>query len=205
MNDRGEGPSLGGRLFVLSGPSGVGKDALLSRMRSVGRPYHFTVTVTTRPIRAGERDGVDYIFISPDKFRSMIEDDDLLEWAEVHGNLYGVPKSQVTRALERGQHVFLKIDVQGAATVKKLYPSSVLIFLEPPDLVTLDRRLTERGTESSEALRIRQQTARLEMKDAEWFDYRVVNHDEMIDVAARAVDDIVGRETAARGDRRATE
>ena len=195
MTRRTENSQPGARLFVLSGPSGVGKDALLSRMRQLGRSYHFTVTATTRPIRPGERDGVDYIFTSPDKFQCMIAEDSLLEWAEVYGNLYGVPKQQVTDALQHGQDVLLKVDVQGAATVSKLYPESVLIFLEPPDMETLDNRLRERGTENSEALRIKIETAREEMKAAASFDYRVVNHDDMLDDAVRAIDRIVSRET----------
>ena len=193
MTRRTENSQLGARLFVLSGPSGVGKDALLSRMRQLGRSYHFTVTATTRPIRPGERDGVDYIFTSPDEFQCMIAEDGLLEWAEVYGNLYGVPKQQVTDALQHGQDVLLKVDVQGAATVSKLYPESVLIFLEPPDMETLDNRLRERGTENSEALHIKIETAREEMKAAAWFDYRVVNHDDMLDDAVRAIDRIVSR------------
>ena len=195
MTRRTENSQLGARLFVLSGPSGVGKDALLSRMRQLGRSYHFTVTATTRPIRPGERDGVDYIFTSPDEFQCMIAENGLLEWAEVYGNLYGVPKQQVTDALQHSQDVLLKVDVQGAATVSKLYPESVLIFLEPPDMETLDNRLRERGTENSEALRIKIETAREEMKAAAWFDYRVVNHDDMLDDAVRAIDRIVSRET----------
>ena len=183
----------GGRLFVLSGPSGVGKDAVLSRMKRLGRDFHFTVTATTRPIRPGERDGVDYVFMSRDDFRRLIADDGLLEWAEVYGNLYGVPKAQVTDALRRGQDVMLKVDVQGAATVRKLHPESVLIFLEPPDMDSLDRRLRERGTEQGEALRVKLETAREEMNAAAWFDYRVVNHDDRLDEAVAAIDEIVSK------------
>ena len=111
-----------GRLFVISGPSGVGKDSVIDGLKKLGRPYHFTVTATTRAMRPNETDGIDYIFLSRDEFRHMIEQNDLLEWAEVYGNLYGVPKSQVTDALNRGQDVIMKIDVQGAATVKKAPP-----------------------------------------------------------------------------------
>ena len=183
----------GGRLFVLSGPSGVGKDAVLSRMKQMGRDFHFTVTATTRPIRPGERDGIDYIFTSPDDFRRLIAEDGLLEWAEVYGNLYGVPRAQVTEALECGRNVLLKVNVQGAATVRKLYPESVLIFLEPPDMVSLDSRLRERGTEEGEALRIKLETAREEMKAASWFDYRVINHEGMLDEAVSEIDRIASK------------
>lgn len=193
MTCRSEHSQPGGRLFVLSGPSGVGKDAVLSRMKQLGRDFHFTVTATTRPIRAGERDGIDYIFTSRDDFRRMIAEDGLLEWAEVYGNLYGVPRSQVTEALECGRNVLLKVDIQGAATVRKLYPESVLIFLEPPDMDSLDSRLRERGTEEGEALRIKLETAREEMKAATWFDYRVVNHEGMIDEAVYEIDRIASK------------
>ena len=195
MTFRPECDHPGGRLFVLSGPSGVGKDAVLSRMRELGRKFHFTVTATTRPIRPSEQDGADYIFMSRDDFRQLIADDGLLEWAEVYGNLYGVPKAQVTDALKRGQDVILKVDVQGAATVREMYPESVLIFLEPPDMDSLDKRLRERGTERGDALRIKLETAREEMKAAEWFDHRVVNHDGKIDDAVAEIDKIVESET----------
>ena len=185
----------GGRLFVLSGPSGVGKDAVLSRMRELGRDFHFPVTATTRAIRTGERDGVDYIFTSREEFRRLIAKDGLLEWAEVYGNLYGVPRTQVTDALESGRNVMLKIDVQGAATVKKLYPESILIFLAPPDMDSLDSRLRERGTEMGEALRIKLETAREEMNEASWFDHQVVNHDGRVDDAVSEIDRIAGVET----------
>ena len=190
-----------GRLFVLSGPSGVGKDALLSRMKKRRGDFHYTITATTRPIRPGERDGLDYLFMARDDFQRMIDEDGLLEWAEVYGNLYGVPKSQVTEALIRGCNVLVKVDVQGAATVRRLYPDSVLIFLEPPSMDSLDRRLMERGTERGEALRIKLETAREEMKASDWFDYRVVNHDGKLDDAVTEVDRIVSRVTMPDSER----
>ena len=195
MTSRSVNSKPSGRLFVLSGPSGVGKDALLSRMKQRRGDLHYTVTATTRPIRPGERDGVDYIFMDRDDFERMIDEDGLLEWAEVYGNLYGVPKYQVTEALENGRNVLVKVDVQGAATVGRLYPDAVLIFLEPPSMDSLDRRLIERGTERGEALRIKLETAREEIKSAEWFDYKVVNYDGMLEDAVSEIDQIVSRET----------
>ncbi len=190
-----------GRLFVLSGPSGVGKDALLSKMKQRRTDFHYTITATTRPIRPGERDGVEYLFMERDDFQRMIDQDGLLEWAEVYGNLYGVPKSQVTDALETGRNVLVKVDVQGAATVRRLYPDSVLIFLEPPSLDSLDSRLTIRGTEQGEELKVKLDTAHEEMAAAEWFDYRVVNHDGKLDDAVSEVDRIVIRETMSESER----
>lgn len=180
-----------GHLFVLSGPSGVGKDAVLSRIRQFGRPYHFTITATTRQRRPGERDGVDYIFLTRETFSHMIERGELLEWAEVHGNLYGVPKSQVLESQERGLDVIMKVDVQGAATIKRMMPDARLIFLAPPDIPTLEKRMRFRNTESESEFRLRLETAHREMKEAHRFDHIVVNHDGGMSVAADAIDRII--------------
>ena len=184
-----------GRLFVISGPSGVGKDSVIDGLKKLGRPYHFTVTATTRAMRQGETDGIDYIFLSRDEFRRMIEQNGLLEWAEVYGNLYGVPKSQVNDALDRGQNVIMRIDVQGAATVSKLHPDAVLIFLEPPDMRSLEKRLRSRNTESEAEFEVKLTTAFREMDEASWFDHRVVNLDGLLDEAIAAIDRIVSLAT----------
>ena len=189
-------------LIVLSGPSGVGKDAVLSRMRELDRPYHFTVTATTRPQRQGERDGVDYIFVSEPRFRQMIRDEQLLEWAEVYGNLYGVPKAQVTDALGKGRDAIIKADVQGAATIRKLAPEALLIFLAPPNEAELKRRLCARMTESPEALGLRLETAKEEMRQASSFDCVVVNNQGRLDDAVREIDDIVAAEKSRTPPRR---
>ena len=181
-------------LLVLSGPSGVGKDLLLSRLREAGRPYHFTVTVTTRAKRNGEHDGMDYHFISTRQFESMIANEELLEWANVFGNYYGVPKSQVMDAMARGQDVILKIDVQGAETVRSLVPDALFIFLAPPSGEELERRLRGRNTESDDALMARIEQARHELQEAEKFDYTVVHHTDATDEAALEIEDIIRRE-----------
>ena len=181
-------------LIVLSGPSGVGKDAILTRMRELQKPYHFTVTATTRPQRPTERDGVDYIFVTTEAFRDMVASGELLEWAEVYGNLYGVPMDQVTGALNRGRDVMIKADVQGAATIKKLAPETLFIFLAPPNAEELASRLSQRMTESSEALRLRLKTAELELQEAPKFDHVVVNHQDRLDDAVEEIERIVARE-----------
>ena len=181
-------------LVVLTGPSGVGKDAVLSRMRELGKPYHFTVTATTRPQRPTERDGLDYIFVSKEVFHQMVERVELLEWAEVYGNLYGVPKAQVVEAFNRGDDVIIKADVQGAATIKKLAPDAVFIFLAPSDVDELARRLSERMTESSEALRIRLKTAENEMRAAHNFDHVVVNYQGHLDNTVQEIESILMQE-----------
>ena len=185
-------------LLVLSGPSGVGKDLLLSRLREAGRPYHFTVTATTRARRGGELDGVDYHFVSAARFEAMIADDELLEWATVHGNYYGVPKAQVMDALSRGLDVILKIDVQGAETVRRLAPDALFIFLAPPSEAELERRLRGRGTEDSDALRRRIDQARHELQEAAKFDYTVVHRTDATDEAALEIEDIIEQERRRR-------
>ena len=178
-------------LLVLSGPSGVGKDLLLTRLREAGRPYHFTVTATTRPQRSGEHDGIDYHFVSTRQFESMIANEELLEWANVFGNYYGVPKSQVMDAMARGQDVILKIDIQGAETVRSLAPDALFIFLAPPSDEELERRLRGRNTESDDALNTRIEQARHELQEAENFDYTVVHHTDATDKAALEIEDII--------------
>jgi len=163
-------------LFVLSGPSGVGKDAVLVRVKSIARSMRFVVTTTTRPKREVESNGVHYDFVSRGKFESMIKKKALLEWAEVYGNYYGVPRGQVERAFKQGFDVMVKVDVQGAMTIKKVMPQSVLIFLAPPSIEELEERLRKRNTESSAELNRRIATANDEMAQAEMFDYVVVNH-----------------------------
>jgi guanylate kinase len=186
-------------LVVLSGPSGVGKDAVLQQMRSSNAPYHFTVTATTRTQRDNETEGVDYIFVSRDDFRDMIADDELLEWAEVYGNLYGVPKTQVTEALQRGQDVFLKIDVQGADNIRRQVPGAVYVFLAPPSMDELESRLNRRMTESADALKLRLETASNEMQEAAKFDHVVVNHQGKLDETAEQIESVMERERSRTG------
>ena len=181
-------------LLVLSGPSGVGKDLLLTRLRESGRPYHFTVTATTRPKRDEELDGIDYHFTTERRFKQMIAGDELLEWALVYGNYYGVPKRQVTEALARGNDVILKIDVQGAATVRQIAPEALFIFLAPPSEAELERRLRGRRTESETALATRLDKARQELLEADNFDYTVVHETDSTDQAALEIEDIIRRE-----------
>ena len=199
-------PDVGGTptpiLVVLSGPSGVGKDAVLARMREGAVPYHFTVTATTRAQRPGERDGVDYIFLTPPQFDQMVEQDGFLEWAHVYGNRYGVPKEQVRKALDQGKDVLLKADVQGAATMKRLAPEAVFIFLVAPSLEELERRLQDRKTESTTDVNLRLRTARAEMGHQPMFDYVVVNRDNALDDAVAEIEAIIAKERKRQPPRR---
>ncbi len=181
-------------LVVLSGPSGVGKDAALAELKKLDRPWQFVVTATTRPQRPGERDGVDYIFLDNDTFLKMKERDEFLECAQVYGRWYGVPRSQVRQGLHDGRDVILKVDVQGAATIRQLAPEAVFIFMVPASLDELPRRLAQRMTESSPEMEIRLTKAREELARAEEFEYRVVNRDDSLDQAIADIDAIVTAE-----------
>lgn len=182
-------------LIVLSGPSGAGKDAVLSRMRKSDYPLKYITTVTTRPHRASETKDIDYHFVSEEKFQAMIEHNELLEWATVYGNWYGVPRKPIKQALDTGQDTIVKVDVQGAATIKKILPEAVFIFLMPPSREELKKRLKQRQTESSVDLDLRIRTAEEELKQLSLFDYVVFNRQGEID---RAVDEIQSIITAEK-------
>jgi len=178
-------------LVVLSGPSGTGKDAILSRLKKSGYPAQFITTVTTRPKRTQEKDGVDYQFISAERFQKMLEGKQFLEYAQVYGNRYGVPKEPVSKALEQGKDVILKVDCQGAATIKKMVPQAVFIFVVPPSMEELTARLKGRRTESDFDCDLRLKTAAEEMKQLPLFDYVVVSRQGKIDLAVLAIEAII--------------
>ena len=181
-------------LLVLSGPSGAGKDAVLTRLKKLGIPLEFIVTMTTRPRRPSEKDGIDYHFISEENFQKMIEHKELLEWANVYGNWYGSPKEPVRQALDRGRDVMVKVDIQGATTIKKLLPQAVLIFLMPPSMSELISRLKRRNTESDSDLKLRLKTAEDEIKRLPMFDYVVVNKQGQLDQVVSDIKTIITAE-----------
>lgn len=170
-------------LIVISGPSGVGKDTVIQRMKERRLPFHFVVTATTRPPRADEQHGVDYFFVSHDEFAEMIEQDELLEYAIVYNDYKGIPKAQVREALASGKDVIMRIDVQGAATIRSLCPDALLIFMTTSNEKELEARLTARKTETPEGLKLRIATARKEMQRIDEFDYVVVNPNDQLDEA----------------------
>ncbi len=180
--------------IVISGPSGVGKDTVLAKMKQSRRLLHYVVTATTRPQRPGEKNGLDYHFVSEEQFKRMIDTGQLLEWANVYDNLYGVPKRQIQQALAQGLDVVVKVDVQGAATIKNILPQAVFIFLTPPSLDELERRLKERKTESSEELKLRMETTRREINSLPMFDYVVINHQDRLDSTIAQIDAIISAE-----------
>ncbi len=169
------GPPAKPLLIVLSGLSGVGKDTVLADLKKSNLPAFFSVSATTRARRSSEKEGADYYFVSTEKFQQMIDADELLEWATVYGNRYGIPRAPVRQAIERGQDVIVKIDVQGAATIRKKVPGAVLIFLVTSTLDELEGRLNKRRTESPEELELRLKTAVIELESTSMFDYIIVN------------------------------
>jgi guanylate kinase len=181
-------------LIVLSGPSGVGKDSVIACLKSCSFPIHYTVTVTTRAPRPGEVNGVDYFFAEGAEFDRMAERGDLLESAVVHGYRYGTPREQVRQALGAGRDVLLKIDVQGAAQVRRKAPEAVFIFLAPATLVELVERLRARATESGPDLERRLLDIQDEMDDLPHYDYVVVNRRDRLEDTVEQVKAIITAE-----------
>lgn len=174
-------------LIVISGPSGVGKDAVLSEMKARGLPFFYVVTITTRPKRHGEQDGIDYHFVSESEFQKMIQQGELIEWAKVYGNYYGVPKKQIEEALGQGKDTILKVDVQGAATIKQIVPDAVFIFLLPPSITELANRLMQRQGLTAEELNLRLAKAEDELKRLPLFDYAVMSQKDKLDLAVSEI------------------
>jgi guanylate kinase len=181
-------------LIVLSGLSGVGKDTVLTALRKAGLPAYISVSATTRPRRPGEKDGADYYFVSPEKFQKMVNADELLEWATVYGHRYGIPREPVRRTIKNGEDVIVKIDVQGAATIRKKVPQAVLIFLVTLSMAELEQRLKKRRTETAAELELRLKTAAKEMDSIPMFDYVVVNREGKVNQAIADINAIITAE-----------
>ena len=181
-------------LVVLSGPSASGKGTLVAKLRNLDRPWHFAVTATTRPMRTGETDGEDYIFLDVDTFLRMRERDELLESAQVYDRWYGVPRQQVRDPLIAGKDVILEIDVQGAATIRQIAPEALTIFVMPASMDELRSRLAARGTEDETEMNRRLREASVELSRIVEFDYRVVNRNGAIEDAVREIDAIIAAE-----------
>ena len=181
-------------LIVISGPSGVGKDSVLHGLRQQGPPFRFVPTMNTRPRRSNEVDGVDYYFVSTEQFISMLERGELLEHAVVYGDYKGIAKQPIRAALASGQDVILRVDVQGAATIKRLVPPAIFIFLATGSEAELIERLSRRKTETPDSLRLRIATAREEMARIAEFDYVIVNHEDCLDETVQSVISIIRAE-----------
>ena len=190
--------------MIISGPSGVGKDAIIEAMRRREPPYprSYVITVTTRDRRKNEIDGTHYHFLSVDDYGRLVADEGLLEASEVHQHWYGTPRDQVQSALSAGKDAILKIDVQGADKIRARVPDALLIFVVPPDMEELERRLVNRGTEPPKDLDIRLRNARIEMARRGEFDHVVVNETDQIDATAEEIDAIIAAEHERFPDRR---
>ncbi|RYM07227.1 guanylate kinase [Sporolactobacillus sp. THM7-7] len=178
-----------GLLVVLSGPSGVGKGTVCKALRSRRSALQYSISVTTRKPRQGEIDGVHYFFRTREQFQEMIRKEELLEWAEYVGNLYGTPVGYVKETLEKGQDVILEIEVQGALQVKRRFPEALFIFLAPPSLSELKKRIIGRGTETESLIENRMSVAKSEMELMENYNYVVVN--DQVDKACDRIEAIV--------------
>jgi guanylate kinase len=193
-NDKPLSSPVSPLLIIISGPSGVGKDAVLNYLKAHEPDIKFVTTVTTRPIRPAEIDGKDYTFITVNAFEKLLKQNEFIEHANVYGNWYGVPKQQIRDALNSGNDCVVKVDVQGASTIKKLVPGGVFIFLMPPSLEELENRLRKRYTESAEQLKVRLGTARSEVKKVRYFDYVVNNHNGELEQAIADIKAIIKAE-----------
>lgn len=182
-------------IVVISGPSGVGKDVMIEKMiQNDQTGFHFTVTATTRSPRPGEQDGVNHHFVDVDDFINLIAQDNLLEWAQVYGNYYGVPKQQVRAALDAGKHVIMRVDVQGAKRLRELVPEVLMIFIQPPSLAVLEKHLRDRGVDSEEEMTKRLAAAGDEMRQTGLFDYAVTNEEGDLESTVQKVVDIISDE-----------
>lgn len=182
------------RMFVISGPSGVGKDSVIQEMRRIMPDFHYAVTATTRQRRPGEIDGVHYYFLSKEEFVEQVEQGEFLEHATVYGNLYGVPKQRLRSAIAAGRDVVVKVDVQGARTIRDIVPQSVLIFVAPPSMAELLQRLRGRKSDDFEVVIRRLNTATHELSAAEEFDYVIFNESDRIEQTVRSIQTIIEAE-----------
>ena len=181
-------------LVVISGPSGVGKDTVVQRLKASREDIYFVVNATTRAPRPGEVEGVDYFFVSSGRFAEMIEQDELLEYALVYNDYKGIPKEQIRQALASGRDVLLRVDVQGAHTIRKLCPEAVLVFLTVENQDELVQRLKRRSTESAEDLSLRLAMIRQELKHISEFDYVIPNREGGLDATVDTILSIIQAE-----------
>lgn len=182
-----------GLMIVVSGPAGSGKGTVNAHLLSTG-DFVYSVSATTRAPRPGELDGVNYHYITREEFLSRIESGDMLEYTEYCGNFYGTPRKEAEAVMESGKHLILEIEVEGARNVKRRFPEAILIMLLPPSFAVQEQRLRSRGTETEEKIRERLERTREEIKEADFYDYVVYNHDGRDTEAAEAIRSIIRAE-----------
>lgn len=180
---------MAGKLFVFSAPSGCGKTTILKKIFEIFPDIYFSISATTRPKRENEIDGKDYFFITKEKFEEHIKNNDFVEWNEHFGNKYGTLKSNIDYHLKNGEDIIFDVDVNGALNIKKCYPDSITIFIKPPDISELEKRLLKRGTENHESIKIRLDRAKEEIEKSKFFDYIIINDD--LDTAIEEIKNII--------------
>ena len=178
-------------IYVISGPSAVGKDTIIENLQKEDNNFHFVVTATTRRPRKNEKEGINHFFYSKETFNKLIKNNDLIEWAKVYKNYYGVPKSQVFEPLKNNKNVLLRVDVQGAKRIKELIPDVVLIFIKPEKTESLRKRLIERGVNTTTEMNTRLKTAEREIQTSDFFDFIIVNKDGDLPYAVKKVLNII--------------
>ena len=178
-------------IYVISGPSAVGKDTIIENLQKLDNNFHFVVTATTRNPRKNEKEGKNHFFYSEKTFKKLIQNNDLIEWAKVYKNYYGVPKSQIFEPLKNNKDVLLRVDVQGAKRIKELIPDVVLIFIKPEKTESLRKRLIERGVNTTTEMSTRLKTAEREIQTSNFFDFIIVNKDGDLQYAVKKVLDII--------------
>jgi len=175
----------------MSGPSAVGKDTIIENLQKLDNNFHFVVTATTRKPRKNEKEGKNHFFYSEKTFKKLIQNNDLIEWAKVYKNYYGVPKSQIFEPLKNNKDVLLRVDVQGAKRIKELIPDVILIFIKPEKTESLRKRLIERGVNTTTEMNTRLKTAEREIQTSNFFDFIIVNKDGDLQYAVKKVLDII--------------
>ncbi|MEC7870768.1 MAG: guanylate kinase [Chloroflexota bacterium] len=178
-------------IYVMSGPSAVGKDTIIENLQKTNNNFHFVVTATTRKPRKNEKEGINHFFYSKETFKKLIKNNDLIEWAKVYKNYYGVPKSQIFEPLKNNKDVLLRVDVQGAKRIKELIPDVILIFIKPERTESLRKRLIERGVNTTTEMDTRLKTAEREIQTSNLFDFIIVNKDGDLQYAVKKVLDII--------------
>jgi len=181
------------KIFLISGPSGVGKDTIINEIKTLFKELHFVVTAVTRDRRSDEKEGVNHFFVSENQFKEMIDNDELIEWSKVYKNYYGVPKSQITIPTSEGKSVLLRVDVQGAQKIKQIIPEVISIFIKPENLQLIKKHLSSRGENSEAEIKRRMEAARNELKLSSSFEYAITNQEGNIGYVINEVKDIINK------------